>query len=149
MDLKGIVSIPGKPGLYKTISQVKSATIVESLIDGKKFPVYMSDKASNIEEIGMFTTGKEVPVKELMDIIYKKESGGLCIDPKSEDVLIKKYFEEILPTYDKNQVYVSQMRKLFMWYNFLHGAGLLKMEENIEEKEETKPVEDAKDEKAE
>jgi hypothetical protein len=147
MDLKGIISIPGKPGLYKVISQVKSATIVESLIDGTKFPVYMSDKAAEIEGIAMFTTAEEIPVSNIMDAIYKKESGGPCIDPKSEDKFIKVYFEEILPNYDKYRVYVSQMRKLFTWYNFLQSKSLLRMKEDaeekpMEEKEEVKEPED-------
>ena len=134
MDLKGLVSIPGKPGLYRIVSQVKSATLVESLIDNSKFPIYMSDKGAQLEPITILAGGKEVKLTDIMDIIYKKESGGTCIDSKSEPKLIAKYFEEILPTYDKSKVYTSDIRKILQWYNFLQSKGLLKFNENKEEK---------------
>jgi hypothetical protein len=85
-----------------------------------------------------------------MNIIYKKESGGLCIDSKSDETKLKKYFEEILPDYDKERVYASDIRKLFSWYNQLHAAGLLKLEEAKPEEvksEETTAKEEKTEEK--
>jgi hypothetical protein len=148
MDLKDILSISGKSGLFKNVAQIKNGAIVESLIDKKRFPVYMSDKVSSLEDISIFTSDKDVLLKDVMDIIYKKESGGPCIEPKSDDAKLKKYFEEILPNYDRERVYASDIRKLFTWYNALHAAGLLKLEEakTEEVRAEETPV---KEEKAE
>jgi hypothetical protein len=148
MDLKGILWIPGKPGLYKFVSQAKSATIVESLKDKTKFPIYMSDRATELEGIGMFTSGEEEPVTKIMDAIYDKESGGPCINSKSDEKELWKYFGEILPDYDKERIHTSDVRKLFMWYNTLQSLGLLKKEEVTEEKEEPKPADEVADDEA-
>ncbi|MFA5782953.1 MAG: DUF5606 domain-containing protein [Bacteroidales bacterium] len=136
MDLKDIMSISGKGGLFRSIAQTKNGLIVESLVDKKRFPVYASDKVSSLEDVSIFTKDKDIPLKDVMDLIFKKESGGHCIDPKSDDVKLKKYFEEVLPDYDKERVYMSDIRKLFLWYNLLQSLGLLKLEEE-EKKEET------------
>jgi hypothetical protein len=135
MDLKDFLSISGKSGLYKNVAQTKNGIIVESLTDKKRFPVYVSDKVSSLEDISIFAIDKDVLLKDVMDLIYKKESGGPCIDPKADDAKLKKYFEEVLPDYDKERVYVSDIKKLFTWYNYLQTAGLLKLEEA--KKEET------------
>jgi len=140
MDLSGILSISGKSGLYKSIAQTKNGLIVESLIDKKRFPIYVSDKVSSLSDISMFSNEKDIPLSEIMDLIYKKESAGPCIDSKSDDKKIKEYFEEILPDYNKEKVYVSDMRKLYNWYNFLHTQGLLKLDEKVEEKIEDEPI---------
>ena len=150
MDLKDILSISGKSGLFKNVAQIKNGAIVESLTDKKRFPVYMSDKVSSLEDISIFTKDKDVLLKDVIDIIYKKESGGPCIDPKLDDAKLKKYFEEILPDYDKEKVYASDIRKLFTWYNALHASGLLKLEEAKPEEvkaEETPAKEEKTEEK--
>jgi hypothetical protein len=134
MDLKDIMSVSGKSGLFKSIAQTKNGLIVESLVDKKRFPVYISDKVSALEDISVFTNDKDIALKEVVELIFKKESGGPCIDPKSDDTKIKKYFEEVLPDYDKERVYISDIRKLFTWYNLLQSYGLLKLDE--EKKEE-------------
>ncbi|MFA4851581.1 MAG: DUF5606 domain-containing protein [Bacteroidales bacterium] len=136
MDLKDIMSISGKGGLFRSIAQTKNGLIVESLVDKKRFPVYVSDKVSALEDVSIFTKDNNIQLKDVMDLIFKKESGGNCIDPKSDDVKLKKYFEEVLPDYDKERVYMSDIRKLFLWYNLLQSLGLLKLEEE-EKKEET------------
>ena len=141
MDLNDILSISGKSGLYRSIAQTKNGLIVESLVDKKRLPVYVSDKVSSLSDISIFTNEKDIPLKDVMDLIYKKESAGPCIDSKSDDKKLKKYFEEIIPDYNKEKVYVSDMRKMFGWYNFLHAQGLLK----LEEKEKEKPVEEITD----
>ncbi|MFA5782557.1 MAG: DUF5606 domain-containing protein, partial [Bacteroidales bacterium] len=117
MDLKDIMSISGKGGLFRSIAQTKNGLIVESLVDKKRFPVYVSDKVSALEDVSIFTKDNNIQLKDVMDLIFKKESGGNCIDPKSDDVKLKKYFEEVLPDYDKERVYMSDIRKLFLWYN--------------------------------
>ncbi len=133
MDLTGILSLSGKSGLFKSVAQTKSGLIVESLVDQKRFPAYVSDKVSSLEDISIFTTDKDLPLKDVFGMIYKKEDGKPCIDHKSADAELKKYLEEVLPTYDKDRVYISDIRKLFMWYNILIGHGLLTPEEKTEE----------------
>ena len=138
MELKDIMSVSGKSGLFKSIAQTKNGLIVESLIDKKRFPVYISDKVSALEDISIFTNDKDIPLTEVVELIFKKESGGKCIDPKSDDVKIRKYFEEVLPDYDKERVSISDIRKLFTWYNLLQSQGLLKLDDISKEEVEVK-----------
>jgi hypothetical protein len=138
MDIKDILSISGKPGLFKVISHTKNGVIVESLIDKKRIPAYSSDKIGNLEEISIYTTDKEKPLKDVFKTVFEKENGGRTIDPKSDDKKLRAYFEEIVPDYDKERVYCSDMKKLFSWYNILFDSGLLKFdEEKPEENTET------------
>ena len=141
MELKDIMSVSGKSGLFKSIAQTKNGLIVESLIDKKRFPVYISDKASALEDISIFTNDKDIPLTEVVELIFKKESGGKCIDPKSDDAKIRKYFEEVLPDYDKERVYISDIRKLFTWYNLLQSHGLLNLDEENKEEVDVKEKE--------
>jgi hypothetical protein len=132
IDLTGIISISGQPGLYKIVAQSKNGIIVESLSDKKRLNVYASTKVSTLSDISMFTTGDDKPIEEIVTAIHKKEKGGPAIDAKSDDKEIEKYFASVLPEYDKERVYVSNMRKLINWYNALHSSG------NLKEKEENK-----------
>ena len=129
MDLQGIISINGMPGLYKVVGQMKNGVIAESLNDKKRFPVYSHQQISSLEDISMFTTADNKPVGEIMKAIFEKEKGGLCIDHKADEKLITAYFESVLPDYDKERVYASNMRKLFNWYNSLQQTGNLKLKE--------------------
>jgi hypothetical protein len=143
IDLTGIISISGQPGLYKIVAQSKNGIIVESLQDKKRVNVYSSTKVSTLSDISMFTTGDDKPIDEIMTNIFKKENGGAAIDNKADDKAVEKYFSEILPDYDKDRVYVSNMRKLFGWYNALQSTGNLKeKEENTEDKKAAKALED-------
>ena len=138
MKLKDILAIGGKPGLYRFIAQAKSGIIVESLSDKKRIPAHASDKVSALEDIAIFTETDEVPLSKIFDKIYEKENGGKSLDPKkASGEELKSYFEEILPEYDRNRVYTSDMKKVFAWYNQLHEQDLLIQEE--EEEEELKP----------
>ncbi len=148
MDLKEILSISGKPGLYKVISQIKNGVIVESLVDKKRLPAYASDKIGNLEEISVYTTEKEKPLKEIFKAIFEKENGGKAIDHKSDDKVLKAYFEQVLPEYDKERVYCSDMRKIFAWYNILHGSNMLVFDEEAKTEEKVEePVKETTDEK--
>ncbi len=131
MDLSGIISIGGMPGLYKVVAQSKNGVIVESVADKKRFPAFATHKISALEDISMFTTGDDKPISEIMKAIYDKENGGKCPDNKVDDKAVLAYFTEILPDYDKERVYVSNMRKLFSWYNILQETGNLKVKENV------------------
>lgn len=147
IDLSGIIAISGMPGLYKVAAQAKNGIIVESLADKKRFSISATSKVSTLEDISMFTTGDDKPVADIMKSIYDKENGAAAIDSKADDKEIVKYFGEILPDYDKDRVYTSNMRKLFSWYNALHTTGNLKLKEEEKEgegKEEAKAKADVK-----
>jgi hypothetical protein len=129
IDLTGIISITGQPGLFKILAQAKNGIIVEGLSDKKRVHIYSSTKVSTLADIGMYTTGDEKPIEEIVTAIFDKEKGGPCINAKADDKEVTAYFAQILPDYDKEKVYVSNMRKLFSWYNILQSTGNLKQKE--------------------
>jgi len=128
--LKGILSISGQPGLFKMVTEAKNSIIVESLLTGKRIPAYSTSKISALADISVFTATGEVQLKELFKQI---QESGKMVDPKASANEIKAFFEEILPEYDKDRVYVSDMKKIFQWYQLLNDLNLLT------EIEETKP----------
>ncbi|HRD37081.1 MAG TPA: DUF5606 domain-containing protein [Bacteroidia bacterium] len=141
IDLTGIISISGQPGLYKIIAQSKNGIIIEGLSDKKRSNIYSSTKVSTLADIGMYTTGEDKPIEEIITAIFEKEKGGPCVNHKADDKEIEAYFKSILPDYDKERVYVSNMRKLFSWYTILQTTGNLKeKEEKKDAAEETKVV---------
>lgn len=133
MDLSKILSIAGKPGLFEMVSQSKSGLIVESLLDGKRTPAFSHERISSLEEISIFTEVDDVPLKEVFQAIFKKEDGQKTISHKSSANELKAFMEGVLPDYDKERVYVSDIKKLINWYNLLIEKGLI----DLEEKEET------------
>jgi hypothetical protein len=139
IDLTGIIAISGQPGLYKIVAQSKNGIIVEGLADKKRVNVYASTKVSTLSDISMFTTGDDKPLTEIITSIYEKEKGGPAIDHKADDKAVEKYFATILPEYDKERVYISNMRKLLTWYNAMQSTG------NLKEKEEKADGADDKD----
>lgn len=148
MDLTKILSITGKPGLFKMVGEAKNNIIVESLVDGKKIPAFSHDRISTLKEISIFTEGEDTPLKVVLQNIFKMQSEQPAPDMKkasSND--IKALFEKALPNYDKDTVYVSDMKKIFGWYNLLLEKGLIDLVEDEEETtpEETEPVEEKKE----
>lgn len=132
--LKDLLSISGKPGLYKVVTQSKNSLIVESLNDGKKMPVYSAHKISALEDISIYTYSDDVPLGEIYQDIYDKENGGKTINPKKSSAeQLRDYMVEVLPDYDEDRVYQSDLKKLFGWYNILHDHDLLKVAEADEE----------------
>lgn len=118
--LKEILSISGKPGLYKLVSQAKNMLIVESMIDGKRIPAYSNDKVVSLGDIAIYTNTGEVKLNEVLESIRSKENGQLCsVDAKADNSKLKAYMEAILPDYDNERVYPSDIRKLIQWYNIL------------------------------
>jgi hypothetical protein len=139
MDISNIISMSGMPGLYKVIAQSKNGVIVESLLDKKRFPAFASNRISTLEDISIYTTGDDMPLKEVYKKIFEKENGGPCIDPKaSDEKALRAYLETAIPEYDKERVHISDLRKLFTWYNILQKAGLLSAEEPEEKDGEKK-----------
>ena len=136
--LKEILSIAGKPGLQRLISNASNAIIVESLIDGKRFPANSNSKIIALEDISIYTENEDMPLKEVFKRIYDKENGKPAINHKESQEKITAYFNEIVPEYDKERVYISDIRKIIQWYNLLVSRGIL----NFEQEQETeKPVE--------
>jgi len=129
MDLSKVLSIAGKPGLYKMISQSKSGLIVESLIDGRRIPAFSHERISSLEEISIFTETDDIPLREVFQAIFKKEEGKETISHKSSSNDLKAFMEEILPDYDQERVYVSDIKKLISWYNLLVNKNMIDLEE--------------------
>lgn len=124
MDLKEILSVSGKPGLFKTIAQTKSGVIIESLADGKRIQAFASDKISSLGEISIFTTSDDMPLREVFRLIFEKNADQPAPDAKSDDDTLKSFFEIIVPDYDHERVYASHIRKLVQWYNQLLASGI-------------------------
>lgn len=130
MELKEILAISGKGGLFKMVSQAKKGVIVESLTDGKRFPAFLHDKLSSLEEISIFTTGDEDrPLKDVFKTMFDKYEGGRAPEVGSDSASLRGWFEEILPEFDKDRVYVSDIKKVIAWYNQLHEKNLLDFSE--------------------
>lgn len=136
MDITSIISITGKPGLHKIVSQTKNGLIAESVEDGKRFPVYASEKVSAIEDISIYTTSDDMPLTEVYKKLLEKTNGKEAIDHKSSPTELKNYLKEIVD-FDEERVYNSDLKKLFQWFNILVSKGLLKEEEKSEKKEKS------------
>lgn len=142
MDLSKVLTISGKPDLFKHIAQSKNGIIVESLIDGKRLNAFASMRVSSLHEISIYTEGEDVPLEDVFKNIYKKVNGEKAIDHKSSAEELKTFFEEALPEYDKEKVYVSDIKRVVKWYNILQEKGMV----DLEEPEKTENEEEVKDE---
>ncbi|MDA3879866.1 MAG: DUF5606 domain-containing protein [Prolixibacteraceae bacterium] len=134
--LKDILAIAGQPGLYKTISKGSKNLIVESLSTGKRIPAHSTNKIIALEDIAIFTTKGEVQLKEVLKKIAEKEDGKPSIDHKSSGNELKNYFGEVLPDYDEDRVYVSDIKKVIQWYNILQEKDMLSFEDEEKENDE-------------
>lgn len=119
MELKDIVAVNGKPGLYEIKAQSKGGIIVESLLDGKKFPITVTHNISALNEIAIYTYEEEVPLRIILKAIGEKEGGKEAINPKESGKVLTSYFREILPDFDEERVYTSNIKKVLQWYNLL------------------------------
>ena len=130
MDLKKIVAISGYPEVFKIVKESRKGLIVESLQTGKRMQAFLTYKISSLEDIAIFTEDGELALKEVFKRIWEKENKGKAPDTKelSKEQIIE-YFEQILPEYDRDRVYVSDMKKVLRWYNMLLDKGLLSFDE--------------------
>lgn len=119
MKLEKVIAITGKPGLFQIISQSKTGIIVESLSDKKRFPVNSLHNISTLNDIAIYTYETEVPLKAVFLNIFEKQEGKASIDPKSSKNDLLAYFSEVLPGYDEERVYASNIKKILGWYNAL------------------------------
>eukprot|EP00746_Dinoflagellata_sp_MGD_P018254 gnl/MRDRNA2_/MRDRNA2_142339_c0_seq1.p1 gnl/MRDRNA2_/MRDRNA2_142339_c0~~gnl/MRDRNA2_/MRDRNA2_142339_c0_seq1.p1 ORF type:complete len:156 (-),score=21.07 gnl/MRDRNA2_/MRDRNA2_142339_c0_seq1:140-607(-) len=147
MSLENIISVSGLPGLYKVVGQTNNGIVVENIEDGKRQPVYASHKVSALEDISMFTTTEDIPLKDVFQKMYENNSGKETISYKSSGDELKVEFEKALKDYDQDRVYTSDIKKVIRWYNLLVNAGFLTPEKKEEEKEEKKPTAKAKPKK--
>lgn len=136
MDLTGIISITGRPGLYLVVAQGKNSIIVESLTEKKRFPAYSTDRVSALDDISIYTVEKDFPLKDVFLRILEKENGKETLSHSEDFSVLQKYMLEILPDYDQDRVYVSDIKKVFQWYNILLKAGRIQLPELKEEKDE-------------
>lgn len=133
--LSNILSITGKPGLFKLVSRGNNMLIVESLVDGKRTPTYARDKIISLADVSMYTTGDDIELWKVLDAVKKHENGAAtAIDHKKADNnALFAFFTEVLPDWDQDRVYPSDIRKLIQWYNILIKAGITEFEPKEEE----------------
>ncbi len=144
MNLKEIVTVSGHGGLFKFVSQSRNGIIVESFNDGKRSFVSTSTKVSYLEGISVFTGGEEIPLVQVFRRIYENENGNPAPDPKSPPEQLKSYMEKLVPDYDRDRVYVSDIKKILSWYNILHANRLLDFSQDGSPEAEREPENDAK-----
>lgn len=125
MTLDKILSIEGKPGLYKLLTQTRTGFVAESLINGKRLSVGINHKVSLLSEIAIFTLEEELPLREVFQKIQEKEEGGKTrVAHKESAIKLEEYFFEVLPNYDEDRVYPSDIKKVIKWYNLLQEKGI-------------------------
>ena len=146
MELKDFISVAGKSGLHTIVGKSKNNVIVESLKDKKRFPIFNTNKISGLSDISIYTYDEEILLSELFDRIQKKYKKEAAISHLESAEELKKVFEELVPNYDQEQVYNSDIKKVFQWYNILHDTDNLIKEESKEEKKESSDDADIKKE---
>ena len=134
MALEKILAVSGKPGLYKLKNQTRSGFLAESLIDGKKISVSARHNVSLLSEIAIYTLSEELPLREVFKKISEKENGGASINHKAPKIELEEYFFEVVPDYDEDRVYASDIKKVVQWYNLLNKNGIT----NFDAEDETK-----------
>ncbi len=143
MNLEKILAISGKPGLYALKIQTRTGFVAESLLDGKRVTVGLRNNVSLLSEISMYTHSEEIPLAEVMRNIAVKEDNGPAISHKEDNAVLMSYFKEVLPEYDEDRVYPSDIKKVLNWYNLLQAKGLVSQEapaaeeESVVEEQET------------
>lgn len=145
MNLEKILSISGKPGLYVLRVQTRTGFVAESLADGKKITVNLKSNVSLLSEISIYTYEAEKPLTEIMNAIAAKHNNGPAISHKETNDTLLAYFKEILPNYDEDRVYGSDVKKILNWYNILQSKGMVE-EEAPAADETTETVEEQKTE---
>ena len=136
MSLEKIISISGKPGLYKIINQTRGGFLAESLLDNKKISVSGRHNVSLLSEIAIYTLTEEVPLREVFTKIYDKEDGKETISHKSSKDELEEFFFNVLPDYDEDRVYASDIKKVVQWYNLLAKNGMTDFSETPSKEEE-------------
>ena len=147
IKLKDILSISGKGGLFKFIAQARNGIVVESMDDNKRHVAPATARVSSLEDIAIFTQEEEVPLADIFMKIHEKTEGKETISHKASGDELKNYFVELVPDYDEERVYVSDIKKVFQWYNQLLAHDMLEVidKEEPSEQEETKGQKESKE----
>ena len=122
MEFNKIIAVTGKPGLFEILSQTKTGVIVKSIVDGKRFPITATHNVSLLENIAIYTYEEEVPLAKIFKNIADKEDNKEAISHKESAAKLTNYFSEILPDFDEERVYASNIKKVIQWYNTLAKA---------------------------
>ncbi len=142
MDLTKILSISGKPGLFLMVGDAKNKIIIESLMDGKRYPAFSHDKISSLKEISIYTETDDLPLEDAFKNLFKALDGKTIENPKKmSSADLKALFEKAVPKYDKDSVYVSNMKSVFTWYNILVENNLIDLKEEQKSGEDTETKE--------
>jgi len=136
MEFKDILAISGFGGLFKYISQARNGIIVEGFEDKKRMNAFAHYKVSSLNDIAIFSDSGEIPLRKIFKTIQEMEKDGPSIDSKTDDAKLKEYFAKVLPDYDRQKVYLSDIRKLINWYNILQKNGYNNFEEEVKKEEE-------------
>ena len=138
MGLEKIIAIAGKPGLFKLVAQTRAGFIAESLIDNKRLSVSIQQNVSVLSEIAIYTLTEELPLKQVFLKIKEKENGQpTSVAPKESKDKLEEYFFDVLPDYDEDRVYVSDIKKVIQWYNLLQEHNLLDSLDDNEDNKKT------------
>lgn len=123
--LRKILSITGKPGLFRLLSHNPRMIVVEDVVSGKRMPIHSRDKVVSLGDIAMYTEGEDKPLGEILDLVYANMNGEkIDVKGMTDNDELRAKFAEILPDFDRDRVYPSDIRKLFTWYNILLDAGM-------------------------
>ncbi|AWM12671.1 DUF5606 domain-containing protein [Flavobacterium sp. NRK F10] len=143
MSIQKILAISGKPGLYELKLQTRTGFVAESLLDGKKITVGMRSNVSLLSEIAVYTYSEEIRLSEVFKAVATKENDGPAMSHKESEADLRDYFREVLPEFDEDRVYTSDIKKILNWYNILQPKGLVTVEALTEEEnqEEEKAAE--------
>lgn len=132
--LHTILSVSGKPGLYRLLSSGKNNLIVESLQTKKRMPILPKDRVVALSDISMFTDGEDIPLSEVLTRLYEKQAGVAVTEDLLKDAeALRASFGEVIPNFDRDRVYTSDIKKLYTWYNILLEAGITNFADETEE----------------
>ncbi len=129
--LKRILSIAGKPGLYRLVNQGKNMLIVENVANGKRTPAYARDKVVSLGDISMYTMDGDMPLYDVLESLKAKQEGNPVDVKNMTDDAVRDLFAEVLPDFDRDRVYTTDIRKLYNWYNQLLAAGITEFKEEM------------------
>lgn len=136
--LKDILAISGQPGLHKLVSNTKNGVIVENLETKKRIPAYATSKISALQDIAIYTeNGDDKPLVEVFKSIREKSNGGQAVTHKADNKALLSFFNEVMPEFDKERVYVSDIKKVLQWYNILQDLDMLNLLDETEENQAT------------
>lgn len=119
MNIEKILSVSGKPGLYRLLSQAKNGVVIESLTDGKRIIANASERISRLSEISMFTTSEDKPLGDILKLVKEKFGNELPVHPKSDNKALMEFLGQVVPDFDRERVYPSDIKKLVSWYLIL------------------------------